>query len=608
MSRPRSGVASVAILLLATALPVALPGEMAGAAPPSIETSCVGILNGSTFTLTSDCDTTAQLTVPNGVTVDGGGHTITAHDPPSGNFSGAVLTNDPTGHSMAIQNLTIKGTGFAVACLGQQLMGLFFNDASGSVNHVQVEDITQHSGCPLGQGIRANAVAGTARTVTITNTVVSGYQKGALVGSGMMTMNVSASTLGPPDRTTPVLLPSQNGVQYGGVGVNAGAGGTITGSVIDGSGFGNARDQSTAVLLYGATGVTLSGDTITGDGTDIGVAVSTTSTGVVLDHNQIGRTAPDVPDSVGIGVDVDPTSTATLTCNTFSGWIEDVVGIPPQPECPVTPTDGYWMTAADGGVFTFGAAAFNGSQANTPLSAPVVGMSAPIGGGYWLVGSDGTVYPHDAGSFGSLSGQHLNAPIVGMASTADGFGYYLAAADGGVFTFGDAHFQGSMGGKLLNQPVVGMAVTPDNQGYYLVASDGGVFTFGDAHFQGSMGGKVLNQPVVGMAVSAATSGYWLTAADGGVFAFDARFLGSTGAMHLNRPVVGMAATNGGQGYRLVGADGGVFCFGTAQFLGSMGGSNLNRPVVGMASTGLSDAIGLPVPVGLFPSTRSAGTG
>ena len=223
MSRPRSGVASVAILLLATALPVALPGEMAGAAPPSIETSCVGILNGSTFTLTSDCDTTAQLTVPNGVTVDGGGHTITAHDPPSGNFSGAVLTNDPTGHSMVIQNLTIKGTGFAVACLGQQLMGLFFNDASGSVNHVQVEDITQHSGCPLGQGIRANAVAGTARTVTIADTVVSGYQKGALVGSGMMTMNVSASTLGPPDRTTPVLLPSQNGVQYGGVGVNAGS-------------------------------------------------------------------------------------------------------------------------------------------------------------------------------------------------------------------------------------------------------------------------------------------------------------------------------------------------------------------------------------------------
>jgi hypothetical protein len=38
-------------------------------------------------------DTTEQLTVPDGQTVDGGGHTITAHDPSGGNFSGSVLTN-----------------------------------------------------------------------------------------------------------------------------------------------------------------------------------------------------------------------------------------------------------------------------------------------------------------------------------------------------------------------------------------------------------------------------------------------------------------------------------------------------------------------------------
>ena len=83
-------------------------------------------------------------------------------------------------------------------------------------------------------------------------------------------------------------------------------------------------NANAAVLLFGATNVTLTGDTITGDGTDIGVAVASNSTGVIVDRNQIGRTAPDVPDSFGFGVELDPGSTATVTCNTFSGWKTDL--------------------------------------------------------------------------------------------------------------------------------------------------------------------------------------------------------------------------------------------------------------------------------------------
>ena len=117
----------------------------------------------------------------------------------------------------------------------------------------------------------------------------------------------------------------------------------MTTSTIFGSGFGNASDQGTAVLLFGAKNVTLSQDTITGAGTDIGVAVSTDtfdtpnvpSTGIVLSHNQIGRTAPDTPDSLGDGINVDP-SAATLICNTFSGWKTNIVGAV-QIFCPTLP-------------------------------------------------------------------------------------------------------------------------------------------------------------------------------------------------------------------------------------------------------------------------------
>ncbi|MDA8386238.1 MAG: matrixin family metalloprotease [Actinomycetota bacterium] len=220
------------------------------------------------------------------------------------------------------------------------------------------------------------------------------------------------------------------------------------------------------------------------------------------------------------------------------------------------------------------------------LNKPIVGMATTPGGkGYWLVAADGGVFTFgNAVYYGSMGGTRLNQPIVGMAATPDGKGYWLVAADGGIFSFGNASFYGSMGGTRLNQPVVGMAATPDGNGYWLVAADGGIFSFGNASFYGSMGGTRLNQPIVGMAADPATGGYWMVAADGGIFSFDATFYGSMGATPLNRPVVGMAATSDGKGYWMVAADGGIFSFGNASFEGSESGQATSN-VVGMAASG-----------------------
>ena len=249
---------------------------------------------------------------------------------------------------------------------------------------------------------------------------------------------------------------------------------------------------------------------------------------------------------------------------------------------------GYWLTASDGGVFTFGDATFWGSAGALPLARPVVGMAAtPDRRGYWLVASDGGVFTYgDAGFYGSTGALRLNRPIVGIAPTPDGHGYWLAASDGGVFAFGDAAFAGSTGGLALNAPVVGIAAGPDDRGYRLVASDGGIFAFGSAPFSGSTGGLRLTRPIVGAASAPGTggAGYWLVASDGGIFAFGgAGFYGSTGGLALNAPVVGMAPTATGTGYWLVAADAGVFTFGHAVFSGSVAGTPLNAPVVGMAA-------------------------
>jgi peptidoglycan/xylan/chitin deacetylase (PgdA/CDA1 family) len=172
----------------------------------------------------------------------------------------------------------------------------------------------------------------------------------------------------------------------------------------------------------------------------------------------------------------------------------------------------------------------------------------PQGSGYWIAAADGGVFTYGQALFkGSLGGVPLSRPIVGMTATNDGAGYWLVASDGGVFAFGDAGFFGSTGSLRLNQPIVGMAATPTDRGYWLVAADGGVFAFGDAGFHGSLGGATLNRPIVAAASSQTGGGYWLLGADGGVFAFgDAPYRGSYPQLGQEpRNFVSMARRNDG---------------------------------------------------------------
>ena len=66
---------------------------------------------------------------------------------------------------------------------------------------------------------------------------------------------------------------------------------------------------------------------------------------------------------------------------------------------------GYWITSANGGVWTFGSASSLDSAANLALSSPIVGMAAtPAGKGYWEVASDGGVFSFgDATFYGSAA-------------------------------------------------------------------------------------------------------------------------------------------------------------------------------------------------------------
>jgi hypothetical protein len=265
---------------------------------------------------------------------------------------------------------------------------------------------------------------------------------------------------------------------------------------------------------------------------------------------------------------------------------------------PATPVAARAVGAAafaNKGVLAFGDAPFLGGP-SAPLSSPLDGMAAdpvstlaaqsadPTGAGYWLFAADGGVFAYGSAPYeGSAGSIDLYAPIVGMAPTPDGRGYWLVATDGGIFSFGDAAFYGSMGGHHLNFPIMGMAVTPDGRGYWLVAADGGIFAFGDAAFYGSMGAHHLNSPVVGMAATPDGRGYWLVAADGGIFTFgDAAFEGSAGSVPIPNSVVAMASTSDGRGYWLVGSGGSVYPYGDAKSYGDTSKADPAAPVDAIA--------------------------
>jgi hypothetical protein len=81
------------------------------------------------------------------------------------------------------------------------------------------------------------------------------------------------------------------------------------------------------------------------------------------------------------------------------------------------------------------------SVLNKPACAIV---PTPDDGGYWIVAEDGGVFTYGNAAFiGSEGGRQLNAPIIDAARTSDGKGLWLLGADGGVFTEGSAPYHGS---------------------------------------------------------------------------------------------------------------------------------------------------------------------
>ncbi len=119
---------------------------------------------------------------------------------------------------------------------------------------------------------------------------------------------------------------------------------------------------------------------------------------------------------------------------------------------------GYRIVSDDGRVSSFGNAGALGDLGGVTLVAPIIdAASTPTGSGYWLLGADGAVFSfgdaiYQGGAADILAAAAGGQRAVAIASTPSGDGYWILASDGGVFTFGDAPMWGSLLGLPTPEP------------------------------------------------------------------------------------------------------------------------------------------------------------
>ena len=241
---------------------------------------------------------------------------------------------------VTVDGFTIQGNGLGNQAIGGDFAGVYYWNSSGQVLNSTVTGIRDtdpttgsFDGVQHGNAIVGYVTDGSAHTLEVGSTNVSDFQKnGILIDGAGLTANVHDNTITGGGDTTVI---GQNGIQIG-----FGAGGSVTGNTISGIDYGNPNvDTAAGVLVYdAASGVTVSGNTITGgtgDGdagvffvnsdaavahnnvlTDLGLGVVDQGTFVMpVDH--AGNTY-NPSDANGINAGFYPDTTAT-TNYTFSG-------------------------------------------------------------------------------------------------------------------------------------------------------------------------------------------------------------------------------------------------------------------------------------------------
>lgn len=256
----------------------------------------------------------------------------------SGDPIAAQILVQNTAGPVLISNLTVDGTGNQIAGCGPDLMGILFQNASGTVSYVAVRNQTLGAGlggCQSGQGIFVQSASGSTSTVSVTNSSVHHYNKNGITGNDAGTSLTVSGTYVQGSGVVPVPGAAQNGIQLG-----FGATGKISTSTVVDNIYGDPTIAASAdVLLYdtaATSGITVSSNTLgnsqlpivlfaddgSGDGVSVtGNKIFGTAAYDAIDVCTNGNTikANTIFDSAEAGVHLDASCGGTGNNNVVTG-------------------------------------------------------------------------------------------------------------------------------------------------------------------------------------------------------------------------------------------------------------------------------------------------
>lgn len=156
--------------------------------PPPTPGTCTFTFRGETMALDRDCTATGTIVVPDGVALDGAGHTIRLEGD-TANFA-SLLDDDwssvagvlVSGASGTVRNLTVDGSGLSGECVFRRgdnwfswPEGISFVNAEGSAERVTVKNV-RVAGKGCGWGLTATGTGG--QTVSFSDISASGSTVG----------------------------------------------------------------------------------------------------------------------------------------------------------------------------------------------------------------------------------------------------------------------------------------------------------------------------------------------------------------------------------------------------------------------------------------------
>jgi parallel beta-helix repeat protein len=178
------------------------------------------------------------------------------------------------GADVTVSNLVVDGNGNNINTCAVDPIGIYFQNASGTVTRSAVLNEVLpagYTGCQSGEGIFAESSPSNVSNVNVNNSIVENYQKNGITGNEVgTTLTATGNTIVGQGSTTGA---AENGVQ-----IAFGAAGSISSNFVADDIWGpdtssDTGDAASGILVYASNGVSITSNTVTS--TQFGIAVVT---------------------------------------------------------------------------------------------------------------------------------------------------------------------------------------------------------------------------------------------------------------------------------------------------------------------------------------------